>query len=317
MPDLKDSQGKGAATTSMYTALIVVAYMVTNSQMLVVNKLCVKYISSPNFVLFAQLAFTAVSIRLLSAVRVVEADALEWKKVNRFVPIVLCFFGTLMSGMKAIQRVPVDTFVCFRASSPLVVSLLEYMFLGRELPSARSCAAMLLIVGGVVWYFLQESSFDVHGYGWLAVWYCCTIAEMVVVKKVITEVKMTTWGRSYYQNLLSTPLCLIIGLVLGEAGALASQDWTVWAVVWLVASCVMGVLMSYMSFKLRDIISATSFSIVGNVCKVGTLAVNFLIWDEHATIAGELGLLVALGGAAIYQQAPLRQQLPKTVPAEV
>lgn len=41
--------------------------------------------------------------------------------------------------------------------------------------------------------------------------------------------------------------------------------------------CVAGVGMSYFSFALRAAISATSFSIIGNVCKVLTILVNLII----------------------------------------
>ena len=33
---------------------------------------------------------------------------------------------------------PVDTIICFRASCPLVIAVIEYFYLDRELPSLRS-----------------------------------------------------------------------------------------------------------------------------------------------------------------------------------
>ena len=51
----------------------------------------------------------------------------------------------------------------------------------------------------------------------------------------------------------------------------------------LVASCLGGLGMSYFSFALRAVISATSFSVTGNVCKVLTILVNLLMWDNHAS----------------------------------
>ena len=41
------------------------------------------------------------------------------------------------------QYVPVDTIICFRASMPLIIALIEWTYLDRELPSARSWASML------------------------------------------------------------------------------------------------------------------------------------------------------------------------------
>lgn len=49
------------------------------------------------------------------------------------------------------QYVPVDTVICARASMPLVIAVIEYMFLGRELPSLRSWLAL----SGKCFFFLS------------------------------------------------------------------------------------------------------------------------------------------------------------------
>ncbi len=41
------------------------------------------------------------------------------------------------------QYVPVDTIICFRASCPIVIAIIEFLYLGRELPSFRSWASLL------------------------------------------------------------------------------------------------------------------------------------------------------------------------------
>ena len=66
--------------------------------------------------------------------------------------------------------------------------------------------------------------------------------------------------------------------------------------------------MSYTSFQLRDIISATSFAVVGNVCKLSTLVINYVICDKHASSRGLGAWCVTLVGAAFYEQAPYRVQ---------
>jgi solute carrier family 35 protein len=55
-------------------------------------------------------------------------------------------------------------------------------------------------------------------------------------------------------------------------------------------------------------VSATSFTVVGIVCKLATVVVNLLIWDKHATPAGLAALGVCLFAGSIYQQAPLRSE---------
>ncbi len=74
-----------------------------------------------------------------------------------------------------------------------------------------------------------------------------------------------------------------ITMLSGEVQTLMKLEWTVGGVVALVASCIGGLGMSYFSFALRAVISATSFSVIGNVCKVLTILVNLLMWDKHSS----------------------------------
>lgn len=49
----------------------------------------------------------------------------------------------------------------FRSSTPLVIALLDYAFLGRELPSLRSWASLLLLLVGAFGYVMYDANFEV------------------------------------------------------------------------------------------------------------------------------------------------------------
>ena len=85
------------------------------------------------------------------------------------------------------------------------------------------------------------------------------------------------------QNTLAMLPMLAITLFSGEVETLTKQQWSAGGVAALVASCLGGLGMSYFSFALRAVISATSFSVIGNVCKVLTILVNLLMWDNHSS----------------------------------
>ena len=53
-------------------------------------------------------------------------------------------------------------------------------------------------------------------------------------------------------------------------------------------------------------VSATYFTVIGNVCKVITVLINVMIWDKHASPKGLACLFMCLAAAFLYQQAPLR-----------
>ena len=64
--------------------------------------------------------------------------------------------------------------------------------------------------------------------------------------------------------------------------------------------------MSYFAFLCRASVSATSFTVIGNVCKILTVVINVSIWDKHASPLGLGALLLCLAAAATYQQYPYR-----------
>jgi len=76
--------------------------------------------------------------------------------------------------------------------------------------------------------------------------------------------------------------------------------------IFLVLSCVVGCGISYCGWWCRDVTSATTFTLIGVLNKLGTVTVNLLIWDQHASWTGIFALIICLIGGAFYQQAPLR-----------
>ena len=303
----------GEGGSALHMAGTMLAYAVANSQMLLVNKLCMTHFDSATFVITTQLAFTAGLIYLLGKLKLIEVDGLELGKAMRFLPAAVVFVGLLVTSMLAIKRVPVDTFICTRNSVPLIIAFLEYALLGRQFPSVRSLFAMALVLIGVALYVRLDVNFDNEGYLMLLLWYAFCLADLLYLKVVVDTLDMTTWGRSFYFNLLSVPFSAALFVAKNDVEMMRKQYWGVWPIVWLAASCVISVGMSYYSFFLRKMVSATTFSLVGNVCKVITIFANFFFLPDHASEKGLAALLVSLVGAMLYKQAPLRS--PAASPA--
>ena len=76
---------------------------------------------------------------------------------------------------------------------------------------------------------------------------------------------------------------LLLMLINSETKVLTDASLPTAGIVALVLSCAGGLGMSYFSFALRAVISATSFSVIGNICKVLTILVNIMMWDQHAS----------------------------------
>jgi len=74
----------------------------------------------------------------------------------------------------------------------------------------------------------------------------------------------------------------------------------------LAVSCVLGVAVSYFAFLCRAQVSATHFTVIGNVCKVVTVLINVLIWDKHASPTGLGCLSLCLLAGFVYEPSPKR-----------
>ena len=133
---------------SAQVAFAAMGYMACSSLMLIGNKLAVYFLPAPSFILWCQLAVSALAVWLLGVLGVIQCDALVWHKVRAFGPVALVFVGTIFANMKTLQYANVETFIVFRASTPIAISICDYLFLGRELPSAKSWACLAALLGG-------------------------------------------------------------------------------------------------------------------------------------------------------------------------
>ena len=232
---------------------------------------------------------------------------LEFSKAKSFFPVAAAFLACIFANIKTLQYANVETFIVFRASTPLLIGLAEWQFMGRELPNARSLGAMLALCSGAAAYVMTDASFIVSGYVWVGMWYAIFCFDQLYIKHAVDKTPMrSNWGRVFYTNLWAS-IMLLVMTVTTEPQVLLRFRWGFKALAALSVSCLAGVAMSYFAFLCRASVSATTFTIIGNVCKILTVLINISIWDKHASPLGLSALLVCLAAAATYQQSPLRK----------
>ena len=173
-------------------------------------------------------------------------------------------------------------------------------------PGARSWASLGATFCGALLYACVDANFEIRAYSWLCCWYLIFAFDQVYIKYVVDNVVLSAWGRTYYVNLLAAPPVFFVGICTREFIFLKTFIWTRHAVLYLSMSCILGVLMSFSSLLLRRLVSATTFTVIGNMCKIATVVLNCLVWDKHATAQGLGALSICFLGGVTYQQAPLR-----------
>ena len=130
---------------------------------------------------------------------------------------------------------------------------------------------------------------------------------------------MTTYGRVYYQNFLGSFGFIIVIIASQEYNTLDVSMLDPKAIGIVTLTCFLGMGMSTFSYRLRAMVSSTYMAVIGNMCKVITVIINFFIWDKHANGYGLAALGLCLVCAYFYKQAPRREDVQQdhiAVPTE-
>lgn len=291
-------------------AIALLSYSACSSLMLIANKLAITSIPLPSLVTLVQLISCTAFIFALSARHPALVDKIEWVKVKPYLVYVASFSAGIYCNMKALEKSNVDTVIVFRCCTPLVVALMDSMFLGRELPNLRSCASLVLLMVGATGYVMSDSAFRMDGlaaYFWVTMYFFLLCFSMTYGKLVTDATPMRSmWGPALYSNLLSIPPTMLFGVVSHEWRNARGLEWTSGGAASLFASCILGIGISYTGWAARSMVSATTYTLVGVMNKMVTVAVNVLIWDQHASSTGLCWLSLCIGAGTIYQQAPMR-----------
>ena len=149
---------------------------------------------------------------------------------------------------------------------------------------------------------------------WSCAYLVCQSVDCVYIKHVVSTVSMTSWGRSYYNNLLAMGP-LVVAWVLserqGELETLSAQgSFGAQALLAVGGSCVLGVCISVSAFHCRKQVDATSYSVIGNMNKVLTVLVNCSIWNKHASPAGVAWLMGCLVAGYAYSRVQMEVAEP-------
>eukprot|EP00457_Paulinella_chromatophora_P009286 gb/GEZN01009348.1/.p1 GENE.gb/GEZN01009348.1/~~gb/GEZN01009348.1/.p1 ORF type:complete len:355 (-),score=50.97 gb/GEZN01009348.1/:229-1293(-) len=303
----------------------VLAYSLCSSTMLLVNKVAMVDIPYPAAVSNVQFIFAVWVVYTCKHLGMIKVDEFEMKKIRPFFWYVLSFTTSIYCNMKALGESNVETVIVFRSCSPVIVAVIEWIFMGRELPSKRSTASLFVIALGSAGYVASDKAFSLNGwkaYGWVLAYLALLCFNMSYGKYLIQDIKMVdpVWGSVLYNNALSIVPTLIIGYIGGEdpVAFITGYSWDAFKISVVVLSCVIGTAISWTGFNCRKALTATAYTLVGVLNKLLTVLLNVLMFDDHASMLGIGALLLTILGGTFYQQAPMRKSyiaVPQSDPA--
>ncbi len=306
MQKLEDS------STPLNVGIAIIGYSLCSSTLLLANKMAIEHLPYPSVVSFIQILFAAIVVLLLKGCGI-KVDDLDKEKLKSYAMYIIAFVSAIYANMQALQHSNVETVIVFRACSPIAVCVVEWLFLGRELPSKRSTLSLTLVATGAIAYCMLDSQFNLYGikaYTWVIIYFFLITFEMTYGKKLTSSVQMdSVWGPVLYCNLLAAGPMFMLGYGNGDYENIneSVSELSVNGMGVLLFSCVAGTLIGYTGWLCRGMISATSYTLVGVVNKFLTVLLNVIIWDKHSSSMGIIAVLICLSSGVFYQQAPKRE----------
>jgi len=277
------------------------AYSVCAATLLVINKASVDSIPSPAIVVASQLLFSALAVKIGVALGKIEAEPLEPVKVKKFIGVSLLFTLCLVTNVKALKSTSVQTVIVMRACSPIFVALFDWLYLKTGFPKYITWACLAGIALGAVVYCVFDTGFSFAGYLWPMVYFVSICFEMVFVKHIINTVEMSTWTRVYYNNALGLFPVLFFGLIFGEYNNMGDKAVTLNSLVVLLCACVVGLGISFAGFHARQLLSATSFTVLGVSNKIISVTLSLLFLSNTGiSYASMCGLLLCILCGSLY-----------------
>ena len=287
------------------TAIVATIYCLSGSSLTYANKALSTggHRVNPFLALFLQNSMTVLLVVLLGRYRPEKTGPLELpndrKILCRFLVLVVLFFGMLISSLLALTYVSVSCLIVERNLVSLFVALLEYIVFGNAMK--RDCIfALCGILAGAVYYGAADLDFDFLGYSWLLANVLCTSAFQIYNKKMLVDIKLSSFQFAYLNNLFSLVPC-VLGCVwswqtldIGETFQPGPR------LVWLGLSTLLGFCLSVSAFALSRAVTATTMMVVNNANKFFLIILMQLVGNESLSRASMIGTITALIYAGIY-----------------
>ena len=294
-------------------------YAASSSVLLVLNKISITAIPNTTLLLSVQLLSTTMFILVPGLLGVIQINTFPpLKTVKAYFSVAAVFLTTIYSNFQVINAIGVNSFIVLRCGTPLVITYLDWIFLGREFPRGASLLPLLgIFVCASTYSFLKlseqpnteaplQSRSTLVAVLWSLVWFSSFILDMVYIKYVVHAYPCSGLERTLYQNVLALPMLLLSGIFepSGTFSSILSADAK--GLTAVILSCIAGTALSYTGMSLRSDLSATSFTVLGITCKMASAILSEIFVAAEKNKITLLCLVGVIISSAFYRQAPKR-----------
>ncbi|KAG2699852.1 hypothetical protein I3843_07G206600 [Carya illinoinensis] len=285
--------------------------------MVFINKaILIQYAHSMTLLTLQQLA-TSLLINLGQRMGYTKSGSLDMLTARKLLPISLFYNANVAFALASLKGVNIPMYIAIKRLTPLAV-LVAGLFSGKGRPTTQVSLSVLLTAAGVIIAALGDFSFDLFGYGMALTSVFFQTMYLVLVEKSGAEDGLSSVEIMFYNSTLSLPFLLFLIIATGEfpnsISLLFAKSNSLYFLVILILSLVMGIVLNFTMFLCTIVNSALTTTIVGVLKGVGSTTLGFvLLGGVQVHALNVTGLVINTAGGVWYSYAKYRQKKNKPI----
>ena len=290
---------------SSEVVLSITMWCICSVGMMVFNKVAVEEFPDACILVVLQMVFCCL-VMVIFAWKYIHIGS--WRDVLRWCMVTPFFSGMLLTSVLALQNAPMSLVVVLRSCSPIVSLGIESFYPHPPRVNSQMWGSMLLMLGGSLLYAWHLPHKELVGAGWAVVNAGFAVGDRLLQRLMLSAeqrpVDMSKAGVTVLNNLLGIPPILLCALVTQEWKHLpAASDISFVTYLWILASCIVGVGISYTGIWAQSLISATSFLMLINANKFAIIGIEAAFMNKRLTLAQLVGAFITIVAAIMYGKA--------------
>ncbi len=298
--------------SKFYEALSCLAYASSSVAMVLSNKYVTASVpveerqNIPDFgVIWFQCALAVVILETAKIMKFISYPPLQLSIVKSWLPINIMFIAMLYTGFMSFVYLSVPIITIMKNLTNVFTVIGDYTLFGQS-PTWSTAFAIILMTVGAIMAGANDVQFSWVGYFWMVLNCLLTSSYTLYMRYASVNINLPKLGMVYYNNLLSalliSPLCMISGDLEKLKNPLVFNKNFI--SLNFVAG-IFGVCLNFSSLWCVGITSATTYAIVGSLCKIPITILGFLLFDVQVTDKGVAFIVLGTLGGLLYGYSKL------------
>ncbi|KAL5559408.1 hypothetical protein UlMin_035619 [Ulmus minor] len=301
--------------TPFLSLFAAISYGIASMAMVFINKAVLMQYSHSMTLLTVQQLATALLIHFGRRSGYTKAKGLEMSTAKKLLPVSLFYNANVAFALASLKGVNIPMYIAIKRLTPLAV-LIAGFFSGKGRPTMQVTLSVVLTAAGVVIAALGDFSFDLFGYSMALTSVFFQTMYLVLVEKSGAEDGLSSIEIMFYNSFLSLPFLFFLIIATGEfpnsLAILFAKSNSLYFLVVLILSLVMGIVLNFTMFLCTIVNSALTTTIVGVLKGVGSTTLGFvLLGGVQVHALNVTGLAINTAGGVWYSYAKYKQKRNK------